>query len=320
MSHVIPQILAMDIRGEKWDLKLIPDLTGKVALVTGAGGAGSVGFHIAQQLARNGAKVYIGARSAKKAEAAIDAIVSAAPSVPSRLLKGFIAELSDVKQVKAACDRFLAGESRLDLLIHNAAIVSSKKDLTDHLAPFIITKTLLPLLKATAQRSSSDVRVVTLSSFAHAIIPGPVRFDTKESLNLDSSWSKDQPLLHFAYSKLANILFASQLQKKLDEDGVDIISVSLHPGTVKKVGATHVVPRNEIFFDNALTPLEGSLTPLFAAVAPVVRREKKKYGGAFLMPFGVLSSGDLTENAKNTKLAEELWNTSEEVIAEILNI
>ncbi|KAF8994912.1 short-chain dehydrogenase [Cyathus striatus] len=318
--------------GEKWDLNLIPDLTGKVALVTGAAATDSIGFNIAHQLALKGAKVYIGARTTEKAEIAINAIISSSPSVSKELLKPFIAELSDLKQVKATSDKFLADESRLDLLIHNAArgptpmaVDSNGLSLcivVNHLAPFIITKALLPLLKATAAKSS-DVRVVT------------------ESFKYDAGGGDDlYPCLYrYGHSKLANVLFAYQLQKRLNEEGVDILSLTLHPGTVKTgmnalavlstiahifitiAGSVDYVARfgGGNLFDRAFTPLEGAITPLFAAVAPEVRNDKAKFGGAYLMPFGKVSPDDTSEDAKNPALADELWNTSEEVVAELLD-
>ncbi|KAF8986648.1 NAD-P-binding protein [Cyathus striatus] len=329
MSAVLPKSHIEDIRSEKWDLNLIPDLTGKVALVTGAASSGSIGFHIAHQFALKGAKVYIGARSAARAEVAVKDMLFFTPALSKELLKTFVTELADLKQVKAACDKFLAEESRLDLLIHNAAMVSAELDsnglsltiAVNHLVPFIITRAFLPLLKAAAAHSS-DVRVVTLSSYAYTFFPGPVRFDTKESLNFNFPGAADQPgatFLPYAHSKLANILFAYQLQKKLDEDKGDITSVSVHPGTVRTVGAEDFTSRTktEHMLEQALTPLEGAITPLFAATAPEVRTEKSKFGGAFVMPFGVVLPEDMTEDAKNPKLAEELWNTSENVVVDI---
>ncbi|KAF8994916.1 short-chain dehydrogenase [Cyathus striatus] len=315
---------------KKWDLNLIPKLTGKVALITGAAGTKSIGFHIAHQLALKGAKVYIGARSLEKAEVAINAIVSGSPSVSKDLLKSFVAELSDLRQVKAACDKFLAHETRLDLLVHNAARLPAPLEIDsngvslsiviNHLAPFLITKTLLPLLKATAVHSS-DVRVVTLSSQSQADVPGPVKFDAKDSFNYDFGGIDEEVpnYLRYGHSKLANILFAFQLQKKLDSVGADIISLSVHPGGVKTAGAFDYVSRtnSEHLLETAVTPLEGAITPLFAAAAPEVREEKTKYSGAYLMPYGEVSLDDLSEDAKNPALAEELWNTSEKVIAEV---
>ncbi|KAF8994917.1 short-chain dehydrogenase [Cyathus striatus] len=329
-TNVPPKKPIMDVRGEKWNLSLIPDLTGKVALVTGAAGTGSIGFQIAHQLALKGAKVYIGARSHEKAEVAIDAILSASSSVPKHHLKEFVAELADLKDVKAACEKFLGQETRLDLLIHNAARLPTPLELdsngislsivVNHLATFLITKTLCPLLR-TAVVQSSDVRVVTVSSLAQAHVPGPVKFDTKESLSYDFGGKDDQwsNYLRYGQSKLANVLFAYQLQRKLDEVGADIISLSLHPGTVKTTGAFDFVSRSnsEHLLDDGVTPLEGAITPLFAAVAPEVRANKAKYGGAYLMPYGEVSRDDLSEDAKNPELAKDLWNTSEKVIAEV---
>lgn len=71
--------------------------------------------------------------------------------------------------------------------------------------------------------------------------------------------------------------------------------------------------------DGTLTPIQGATTPLFAATAPEVWAERERFGGQFLMPFGVLSPADESEDAKDLALAEELWVTSERVVSQILS-
>lgn len=81
-------------------------------------------------------------------------------------------------------------------------------------------------------------------------------------------------------------------------------------------GAVRFVGKNKQLLDNAFTPLQGAYTPLFAAADPVVWREKDKYSGAYLVPFGGIA--EVSEDGKNADLAKELWQTSEKVISEVL--
>ncbi|KAF8994915.1 hypothetical protein BDQ17DRAFT_1330895 [Cyathus striatus] len=226
------------------DLSLIPDLTGKVALVTSTAGTKSIGFQTAHQLALKGVKVYIGARTAEKAEIAINDIRSASPFVPKQLLKTFVAELGDLKDARLlatdpqCCQ--VGSPNRLELDSNRISLST----IVNHLSPFVITKTLLPLLKSTTAYSS-DVRVVTLSSYALIYVPGPVKLNAKELSNDFGGGDDMHPsILRYALSKLANMLFAYQLQKKLDADRVDIISISLHPGAVRTAASIDLASRS----------------------------------------------------------------------------
>ncbi|KAJ5117423.1 hypothetical protein N7448_011055 [Penicillium atrosanguineum] len=218
-----------------WQTKLpisseVPDLTDKVTLVTGAKG---MGFHAAYQLAFKNAKVYIGARSASKAESAIQEMKSQNPRIGEEKLVPFVADLSDIRAVRAAARAVLMNESRLDILIHNAAV---------HLGPFVLTNELIPLLKQTAG-VSQDVRVIVVSAASYKFLPEGIRFDSLASFNAEM-----EPTIYGGadftryirinacyegLSKLANLLFARQLQKYFEVTGIDAISISLHPGLIK---------------------------------------------------------------------------------------
>lgn len=122
---------------------------------------------------------------------------------------------------------------------------------------------------------------------------------------------------------------------RLNVEGVQGIAIAVHPGGVKTgessdipsvlympiihttVGSINFVgPDNISRLDEALTPIDGALTPLFAATNDIVWVEKEKYGGAYLMPFGVIS--EPSENAQNPDLARELWAASERVVKHVL--
>ncbi|KAJ3715911.1 short-chain dehydrogenase [Lentinula guzmanii] len=338
----------------------LPDLTGKVALVTGSNSPIGIGWNIANQLALKGAKVYVHGRTLEKARAGIAAILrqgsdlSNTRKVAVNQLEPFVVDLGDLKAVRDTAVTFVEKEARLDILVHNAMawvldfnsafIISDNNSLAydseldeygispsmtiNHLAPFLLTMELLPLLKSTAQ-SHPGVRIVTLSSIAHTFIntSDNVRYDSLSSFN-DDLGERADVLKRYAYSKLANVLFAKELQRKLDEAGIQAISVSVHPGGVKTDGSMkYFGPDKLSVLDGALSPLQGALAPLFAAAATEVwtqrdggRDKLKSWTGAYVMPYGVPSPVDESEAAKDPKLAKELWETTEKILAENVGI
>ncbi|KAF5369612.1 hypothetical protein D9757_010449 [Collybiopsis confluens] len=310
----------------EWDIKLIPDLTGKVALVTGANSSTGVGWNIAHQLALKGAKVYIGARSTEKAASAIAEIQKISPGSK---LAPFVAELTDLKQLTASANAFVKSEERLDILVNNAGVLPRALDFDkhgisvsftiNHLAPFALTLALLPLLKKTAARHPG-VRVVSLTSMSHKHTPATARFNSIEAFNNDFGGTDDMKsnYVRYGYSKLGNVLFARQLQKKFDAEGIAAISVSVHPGAVKTDGAINFAGEHVKMLDGTITPFQGAITPLYAATAPEVWAEKAKYGGGYIMPYSVLAPDEESALAKDPAIVEECWNTSEKVINDVI--
>ncbi|KAJ3740818.1 short-chain dehydrogenase [Lentinula detonsa] len=322
----------------------LPDLTGKVALVTGSNSPIGIGWNIANQLALKGAKVYVHGRTLEKARAGIAAILSQGSDLSNtrkvavNQLEPFVVDLGDLKAVRDTAVTFVEKEARLDILVHNAMALAYDSELDEygispsmtinHLAPFLLTMELLPLLKSTAQ-SHPGVRIVTLSSIAHTFIntSDNVRYDSLSSFN-DDLGERADVLKRYAYSKLANVLFAKELQRKLDEAGIQAISVSVHPGGVKTDGSMkYFGPDKLSVLDGALSPLQGALAPLFAAAATEVwtqrdggRDKLKSWTGAYVMPYGVPSPVDESEAAKDPKLAKELWETTEKILAENVGI
>ncbi|KAJ3715910.1 short-chain dehydrogenase [Lentinula guzmanii] len=353
----------------------LPDLTGKVALVTGSNSPIGIGWNIANQLALKGAKVYVHGRTLEKARAGIAAILrqgsdlSNTRKVAVNQLEPFVVDLGDLKAVRDTAVTFVEKEARLDILVHNAMawvldfnsafIISDNNSLAydseldeygispsmtiNHIAPFLLTLELLPLMKSTA-RSHPGVRIVTLSSVAHTFTTSGVRYDSLSSVNDNLGESADV-LKRYAYSKLANVLFAKELQRKLDKAGIQAVSVSVHPGNVKTGGIFCI--RSMLMFylppfsdgalkyfgpeafsklEGHLEPLQGALAPLFAAAATEVwterdgGKDKLNWTGAYVMPYGVPSPVDESEAAKDPKLAKELWETTEKILAENVGI
>ena len=193
-----------------WTAADLPPFTGRTVIITGANsGLGAV---TARELARQGAKIIMAVRNTAKGEAAAQQI---AGDIEVRQL-----DLQDLSSVR----RFADGMDRADILVNNAGIMAAPYALTvdgfesrigtNHLGHFALTNLLLPKL--------AD-RVVSVSSMAHW--PGRINFD-------DLNWQRRRysPWLAYSQSKLANLLFTSELQRRLDAAGSPLRAVAAHPG------------------------------------------------------------------------------------------
>ncbi|KAI0073653.1 NAD-P-binding protein [Panus rudis PR-1116 ss-1] len=313
--------------------KDIPDLSGKVVILTG--GNSGIGYAAVQHLARRGAKVYMGARSEEKAKAAIERLKKEGLGPGNGEVIWLPLDLSDPKEAKKAAEDFLTKEKRLDVLINNAAIILTPyakshygiQDImvVNHLSPFVFTMTLLPLLKSTAQEPGSDVRIVNIASDAVRFFkPGEIHFRNREDFNDEHAKAFAPSLQRYARSKLANILFTNELQRRLDAEGVPIIVVSVHPGGVNTEGNRRygdklgfvLGPLYKAMCYLFFTPPEkGSYAHVFAAAHPAVKEKPEAYKAAYVVPPGKLSTppGD----GKSESLAKELWETTEKLLEEI---
>jgi NAD(P)-dependent dehydrogenase (short-subunit alcohol dehydrogenase family) len=205
-----------------WDVHRLPRAEGKNFLVTG-GNAG-IGYFVAEQLAGTGAVVVLGSRDRAKADAAMTSI---SLRVPGAKVKHLPLDLADLASLKASVDAL--GLNRLDAVVHNAGVAldhpprretTAGHELmlaTNHLGHFALTHHLAPLLTATP-----GSRVVTTGSFAAR----------SERLDLDDLQSTHdyQPKRAYARSKLAQMLFAVELDRRLRAVGSTTLSVVAHPG------------------------------------------------------------------------------------------
>ncbi|KAF9559291.1 NAD(P)-binding protein [Agrocybe pediades] len=320
------------------------DLRGKVAIVTG--GNSGIGYATVRVLARRGAKVYLAARSEERARAALAQLAEEQrnsktdSTVPYGHVEWLKLDLSDIRQTKAAAEEVIRKEKRLDILVNNAAIGNVPYTYTadglleimvvNHISPFLFTLTLLPLLQQTAASNpTADVRIVNLSSDAHTFAPHVSTFIGDEALNkhYEDTW-----LGHFrtyGYTKLANILFTSELSRRLSSssssspNNSNITTLSVHPGNVSTPGSQQVT--NTVPYLSWLTsrlsawigakPKEGAYTSLFAAAHPEVKQKREKYDGVYLVPVGKI--GKISENARDERLARELWETTERKMKEL---
>jgi NAD(P)-dependent dehydrogenase (short-subunit alcohol dehydrogenase family) len=289
----------------------IPDLTGKVILVTG-GNTGLGKETLVQFAKHHPAKLYMGARSESKAKASIADIKKIVPEANIHFLK---LDVSSFASVKAAAEEFLSQNDRLDVLVNNAGIMGVTPGLTEdgyeihfgtnHMGPALLTKLLLPKLSSTAKRPETTVRIVNISSALYSWAP-------KSGIPLDQMKTDMKgvgTMELYGQTKLANIFHAKSLSARYP----DITSVSLHPGIVKTNIISSDIKSSQPIFTWAVSVLglvaavdvtTGALNQLWASVSKDVKN------GAFYYPIGKETAGNTLMNSKSS--AEELWQWTEE--------
>jgi NAD(P)-dependent dehydrogenase (short-subunit alcohol dehydrogenase family) len=206
-----------------WTAKDIPDQHGRVAVVTGANGG--LGLEVARELARKGASVLMAARNQAKARAALQEI---AADVPDADLKVYELDLAALDSVRACAAAVLTDHPRIDLLVNNAGVMGIPRQSTadglemqlgvNHLGHFVLTRHLLPALLA-----GTAGRVVSVTSFARFIGRG-VRADDPPQPSRYETWTV------YGRAKLANLVFAMELQQRLAAAGALVRSLAAHPG------------------------------------------------------------------------------------------
>ncbi|MBH0097755.1 SDR family NAD(P)-dependent oxidoreductase [Salinibacterium sp. NSLL150] len=262
-----------------WTESEIGDLTGTVAIVTGANSG--LGFETSRALLKAGAHVVMTMRSAEKADAAKQALLDDLGAVS---LETMLLDLADLESIRRFSEMFHGKHSRLDLLVNNAGIMMTDAQLTidgfesqlgtNHLGHFALTGHLMDLIESTPA-----ARVVSLSSLAH-------RWGFMEFGNLMFHNGSYTPRAAYGRSKLANLLFAYELQRRFDAAGVDAISVAAHPGTAGTGLADHLFnrwylrPLKALVFLGLQTPKQGARPSLRAATDPTAQ------GADFFGPSG----------------------------------
>jgi NAD(P)-dependent dehydrogenase (short-subunit alcohol dehydrogenase family) len=294
----------------KWTAADIPDQTGRTAVITGANTG--LGYETAAALAGRGARVVLAVRNLEKGKQAVARITAATPGAEVELQE---LDLTSLESVRAAAARLRSGHDRIDLLINNAGVMytprSTTKDGfelqfgTNHLGHFAFTGLLLDRLLPVA-----GSRVVTVSSVGHRI-RAAIHFD-------DLQWERRYSRVGaYGQSKLANLLFTYELQRRLAPHGTTI-AVAAHPG-----GSNTELMRNlprPIAAASALLvePLMqgadlGALPTLRAATDPGV------LGGQYFGPDGfqeirgypkVVAS---SAQSHDVELQRRLWAVSEEL-------
>lgn len=291
---------------KKWTENDIPDMSGKVAIVTGANSG--IGYETARALAHKGADVVMACRNMEKATAVAAQIRSENPagSVEVKQL-----DLGDLDSVRQFASDFRENYDSLDLLINNAGIMAPPYGKTaqgfetqfgvNHLGHFALTGLLIDRIVRTP-----GSRVVTVASTLHRV--GEIDFD---DLHCDEKAYRGQSA--YGQSKLANLLFTYELQRKLEAEGMETLSIAAHPGWTE----TNLQQHSGTFsFLNRFlaqdTPM-GALPTLYAATGPDVQ------GGDYYGPNGFMESRghpkkvNSNERSQDQAVSEQLWQVSEEL-------
>ncbi|KAF8132514.1 hypothetical protein EV363DRAFT_1328669 [Boletus edulis] len=305
----------------------LPDLSGKVIIVTG-GNAG-IGYATVKHLARKGAKVYMAARSKTRAEEAIAKLKREGLGPGNGEVVWLELDLVDPRNAKATAREFMSKEKRLDVLVHNAAILMGDYQLTPDgieslfvvnvISPFVLTHELMPVLNQTVAEPNSDVRVVVVASDAHKHVSGEPHFHDFDDFNQEFKTALLPWFARYSYSKLANILYASELQRKLSAQGSPITVVSLHPGAVNTFSRKPQLKWISWLVDILVYPFfnspdVGSYTSAFAAASSDIVQNPDKFKGAYLVPVGIVCKPSVTGSSE--ELAKELWAAIEAFLAD----
>ncbi|RDL36357.1 Uncharacterized protein BP5553_05709 [Venustampulla echinocandica] len=285
----------------------LPSLAGKVYIVTG--GASGVGYELSKILYSAGGTVYIAARSAERCKGAIERVQSDTRSLPRSKggkLESMVVDLSDLKTVKYAAEEFLKKETRLDVLVHNAAVMTppaGSKDSLGHdleigtncLAPYLLTLLLEPVLINTAGAPGtppSSVRIVWVTSLLQEGTPaGGVNFDENGTPVVLKFMD------NYMQSKAGCAWFADKFAHRLGAKG--ILSVSLHPGLMRTELQRHwPLPLRLLMGLIFKPPVYGAYSELYASFSPEV---KSNHNGGHLMAWGRVADlpADLAKGLKS---------------------
>jgi NAD(P)-dependent dehydrogenase (short-subunit alcohol dehydrogenase family) len=296
----------------KWTMEKSPNLVGKVVVITG--GNSGIGFEAARALLKKGAEVVLGSRDHQKAQ---NALVALQKEIPQGKLAFIPLDLASLESVRLFADQYKKEYDRLDLLLNNAGIMMVPYGQTEdgfesqlginHLGHFALTGLLIDLLLETP-----NSRVVNISSNAHY----GGEMDFSDLLYESSGYT---PMNAYGRSKLANLLFTYELQRRLEARGSDSLALAAHPGISATGLADHFVNKNfiwlvkgvmSLFFQSAAM---GALPGLRAAVDPDAR------GGEYYGPDGKGERSGYpvavtsTQAAQDQEDAAKLWEASQKL-------
>ncbi|MBN2664395.1 MAG: SDR family NAD(P)-dependent oxidoreductase [Bacteroidales bacterium] len=294
-----------------WTLENMPDLSGKIIIVTG--GNSGLGYESVKAFAEKGAEVILASRSVEKG-------LKVQTEIEKLTIKGKIEvmqlDLQDFASIEKFAENFKQKYQKLDVLLNNAGIMTTpyfktKDGLegqigTNHFGHFKLTGLLLDIIKSTPKS-----RVVNISSIAHE--RGKMYFD-----NLMFENGKEYtPMKSYGQSKLANLLFTYELQRYFEANNIDSISVAAHPGVSKTNLAQHLLKKFwvKLFIPFMLIMVQsaerGALPGIRASVAEDVK------GGDYYGPHKRMKGFPVkvgsTEESHNIEDAKKLWNISEEI-------
>ncbi|CAK7205499.1 short-chain alcohol dehydrogenase [Sporothrix eucalyptigena] len=348
-----PSMIAQNLpSAPKFTEKNLPDLSGKIYLITGANAG--VGKELSRILYGQNAKVYMACRSEGKCQKAIEDIKTTVPSSTGSLTYIHI-DLGDLTTIKPAAEAFLAHENHLDVLFNNAGVMlppSEQKttvqgyDLqlgTNTVAPFLFTKLLTPVLKASSTPKAQS-RVVWVASMATELYSGKNGIDMTNLSSGSKTYIKPitDPMMLYGNSKAGTYLHSVEYARRHRDDG--IISVAVNPGNLdsdlyRTIGGRQEEKKSQESQDVGLglftrlslkifrsymlhPPVYGAYTELFAGLSPDVTLAKS---GSWIGPWGRFfhMRRDIAHNATPKSEgglggAEAFWDWTTEQVQEYI--
>ncbi|KAI4372601.1 hypothetical protein MLD38_010812 [Melastoma candidum] len=284
------------------------DGSGLSAIVTGS--SSGIGAETARVLALRGVHVTMAVRNVEAGRAVRESIVKEIPSAKTDVME---LDLSSMASVRRFASDYSASGRPLSILINNAGVMACPYTLsqdnielqfaTNHLGHFLLTNLLLDTMKRTARETSTEGRIVNLSSVGHRFAYSEgIRFD---KINDQHGYNSIQA---YGQSKLANVLHAKELSRRLKEEGVNITVNSLHPGSI----ATNLF-RYHSFINGLASSVgrlvlktipQGAATTCYVALNPQVRGISGEY-------FADCNKAETSSHGKDSELAKKLWEFSE---------
>jgi NAD(P)-dependent dehydrogenase (short-subunit alcohol dehydrogenase family) len=298
--------------GVPWSAADIPDLTGRTAIVTGANSG--IGYRAAVELARHGADLTLAARDPGRGADALRRLQAEVPEATVTLAK---LDLADLASVRTFAETY--HPATLDLLVNNAGVMApplrrtadgfESQFGTNHLGHFALTGLLLPRLLA-----RPGARVVTVTSTAHTL--GRMTFDDLDAERSYRKWPA------YARSKLANLLFTFELQRRADAAGADLRSVAAHPGYTAtnlqaagpRASGNRIMEAGAVLMNKIMGQPDtaGALPTLRAATDPAVHGGEVFGPSGFRQLHGAPIQVPVSKRARDRADAERLWEVSEE--------
>ncbi|KAI1133709.1 retinol dehydrogenase 12 [Nemania abortiva] len=310
---------AENLATHQFSLDDVPDLTGKVAVVTG--GSEGIGYGVTHTLLKhNIAKVYILSISEEVVKGAREAITKELGQSAADRTKWFQCDLADWKRAKDVADEIRKDTDRLDILVNNAGRGVMTYQLTEygvdrhmavnHMGHVVLTSHLLPLMGKTADKGNI-VRIVNQASNAHQQAPNDTRFENLEELNQNLG-----PNSQYGRSKLANMLYSRYFTRKVTRAGQpNILMNSTHPGFVSTKMSKEDILEPFPLGGYAMVGIDPFKKNQFEGAKPAIfAATVTDQSGQYICPPAVPESG--SELAQDDALADRLMRLTRQVIME----